>query len=128
MRGVLWRRLLTSLGCCKRKNTAKGAIDPRLLLGFICGEERCGILKQSKAAVIIKFLKAYLCYHVQCYHVQTAIARGKVIIVDLTIVYVPYRFFGKELLCVIDKNRQNRLAWQEDIDNSVNGRYNKGNQ
>ena len=107
----------------KRKNPAKGAIDPRLLLGFICGEERCGILKQSKAAVIIKFLKAYLCYHV-----QTAIARGKVIIVDLTIVYVPYRFFGKELLCVIDKNRQNRLAWQEDIDNSVNGRYNKGNQ
>ena len=31
-----------------------------------------------------KFLKAYLCYHV-----QTTIARGKVIIVDLTIVYVP---------------------------------------
>lgn len=84
MRGVLWRRLLTSLGCCKRKDPAKGAINPRLLLGFICGEERCGILKQSKAAVIIKFLKAYLCYHV-----QTAIARGKVIIVDLTIVYVP---------------------------------------
>ena len=69
---------------CKRKNPAKDAVSPRLLLGFICGEERCGILKQSKAAVIIKFLKAYLCYHV-----QTAIARGKVIIVDLTIVYAP---------------------------------------
>ena len=26
MRGVLWR-LLTSLGCCKRKNPAKGAIE-----------------------------------------------------------------------------------------------------
>ena len=42
---------------CKRKNPAKDAVSPRLLLGFICGEERCSILKQSKAARFIIFYK-----------------------------------------------------------------------